>query len=107
MVFLQSPEALFPGPGLNTPSCAWWRRSNSAVPFPSRDSDCLFSPISTDEGKSTGDLFFALSRDDPGAVTFTTVAGRLQVGGDFAFEAGTKNPLPGDRGEGRCSRDAL
>jgi hypothetical protein len=30
---------------------------------------------------------FALSPDEPGAVTFTPVAGRVQVGGDFAFEA--------------------
>jgi hypothetical protein len=28
-------------------------------------------------------------------------AGAVQVGGDF--EALTKNPLPDDRGEGRCS----
>jgi hypothetical protein len=30
------------------------------------------------------------------------VAARAQVGGDFAFEARIKSPLPGDRGEGRC-----
>jgi len=46
-----------------------------------------FSPISTDQGKSTGDVFFAWSRDEPRAVTFTPVAGRVQVSGDFAFEA--------------------
>jgi len=40
-----------------------------------------FSPISTDEARSTGDVFFAVSRDEPGAVTFT-VAGRVQLGGD-------------------------
>jgi hypothetical protein len=32
-------------------------------------------------------VIFALSRDDRGAVMFTPVAGRVQVGGDFAFEA--------------------
>jgi hypothetical protein len=30
--------------------------------------------------------FLRRSRDKPGAVTFALVAGRIQVGGDFAFE---------------------
>ena len=37
--------------------------------------------------KSAGDVLFALSREEPRAVTFTPVAGWVQVGGDFASEA--------------------
>ena len=37
--------------------------------------------------ENRSDVFFALSRDEPRAVTFMPVAGRVQVGGDFAFEA--------------------
>jgi hypothetical protein len=46
-----------------------------------------FFTIPTDSGKSTGDVLFASTRDEPGAVTFTLVAGRVQVGAEFAFEA--------------------
>jgi hypothetical protein len=34
-----------------------------------------------------GDVFFGLSRAESGSVKFIPVAGRVQMGGDFAFEA--------------------
>jgi hypothetical protein len=49
--------------------------------------------------KSTGDVCFALARDEPGAVTFTPVVGRVEVGedGGLKLKQKTLSPVIGER----------
>jgi hypothetical protein len=49
--------------------------------------------------KRTGDVFFALSRDEPRAVTLMPVAGRVQVSGTLHLrrEQKTLSPVIGER----------
>jgi hypothetical protein len=60
------------------------------------------------KGKSTGDVCFALARDELGAVTFTPVVGLVEVGGDRGLRRKQEKTLsPGDRGEGSLHRNVF